>query len=198
MSNPDPDTCSAIWNALENKTIKALMGTVLPSIKVNNKIYIPMIDSPESLDITNIMNRTIPEIKRIDGEILFGDHDSTYNPETHVKVRVLSSQKLPVDLKTGEDSRIQKHKTSFFFLPSKPLKLPKHASNNIDKVVIHIHGGGFVAMSSGSHQNYSRIWANELGIPVISIDYRLAPKWKFPCALIDVWQVYYWLIERGC
>lgn len=103
-----------------------------------------------------------------------------------------------MDLKTGIDCRIPRHKTSFFFLPTKSVKLPKHATNNIDKIIIHIHGGGFVAMSSGSHQNYTRIWANDLGVPVFSIDYRLAPKWKFPAALIDVWQVYYWLIERGC
>lgn len=42
-------------------------------------------------------------------------------------------------------------------------------------VIIHVHGGGFVAMSSGSHQNYTRVWANELGVPIFSIDYRLAP-----------------------
>jgi len=53
-------------------------------------------------------------------------------------------------------------------------------------------------MSSGSHQNYTRIWANETGVPVFSIDYRLSPKWQFPAALNDVWQVYFYLIERGC
>ena len=52
-------------------------------------------------------------------------------------------------------------------------------------------------MSSGSHQNYTRVWANELNVPIFSIDYRLAPKDPFPAALNDVWQVYYWLIEYG-
>lgn len=46
--------------------------------------------------------------------------------------------------------------------------------------MIHIHGGGFVAMSSSSHQSYSRRWANELGIPIFSIDYRLAPEYAYP------------------
>ena len=64
-------------------------------------------------------------------------------------------------------------------------------------VILHIHGGGFVAMSSNSHQNYTRIWANELNIPVFSIDYRLSPESKFPDALNDCWQVYYWLLEEG-
>lgn len=50
-------------------------------------------------------------------------------------------------------------------------------------------------MSSASHQNYSRVWANDLeGIPIISIDYRLSPEYSFPSALNDCWQVYYWLV----
>ena len=113
-------------------------------------------------------------------------------------MRVLSSEKLPIDLNSGEDSRIPKFSTSCFCLPPRPIAIPKQATNTVDKLIIHIHGGGFVAMSSSSHQNYTRIWANELGIPIFSIDYRLAPKWKFPCALVDCWQVYQWLIERGC
>jgi len=42
-------------------------------------------------------------------------------------------------------------------------------------------------MSSGSHQTYTRLWANELEVPIVSIDYRLAPQDQFPVALNDVW-----------
>jgi hormone-sensitive lipase len=34
----------AIWNLMENKVVKGLMGKILPNITVNNKIWIPMID----------------------------------------------------------------------------------------------------------------------------------------------------------
>ncbi|TNV84221.1 hypothetical protein FGO68_gene12045 [Halteria grandinella] len=71
------------------------------------------------------------------------------------------------------------------------------ATKPLDKLIIHIHGGGFISMSSSSHQNYTRIWANETGVPIFSIDYRLSPKHQFPAALNDIWQVYYYLIERG-
>ena len=64
-------------------------------------------------------------------------------------------------------------------------------------MILHIHGGGFVAMSSGSHQSYTRLWANKLNIPVFSVDYRLSPEHNFPDALNDCWQVYYWLMEEG-
>lgn len=54
-------------------------------------------------------------------------------------------------------------------------------------------------MSSGSHQNYTRMWANALpaGVPIVSVDYRLAPQNAFPSAINDVWQVYYWLMAGG-
>ena len=52
-------------------------------------------------------------------------------------------------------------------------------------------------MSSGSHQSYTRVWANETGVPVFSVDYRLAPANAFPAALNDVWQVYYWIVENA-
>ena len=52
-------------------------------------------------------------------------------------------------------------------------------------------------MSSASHQTYTRVWANETGVPVFSVDYRLAPADAFPCALNDVWQVYYWIVQHA-
>ncbi|CAI2385107.1 unnamed protein product [Moneuplotes crassus] len=64
----------------------------------------------------------------------------------------------------------------------------------IPAIVIHIHGGGFVSMSSQSHQAYTRQWTVDTGIPIFSIDYRLAPEDPYPAALNDVWQVYYWVV----
>ena len=52
-------------------------------------------------------------------------------------------------------------------------------------------------MSSGSHQNYTRIWSIDTKIPVFSIDYRLSPKYQFPSAINDVWQAYYYLVENA-
>lgn len=64
----------------------------------------------------------------------------------------------------------------------------------VQAICIHIHGGGFVSMSSASHQAYTRVWAAETGIPIFSIDYRLAPEHAYPAAINDVWQAYYWII----
>jgi hormone-sensitive lipase len=68
-------------------------------------------------------------------------------------------------------------------------------TQNPRAAVIHIHGGGFIAMSASSHENYTRKWANMLEIPLFSIDYRLAPENPYPKALDDVYQAYMWIIK---
>ena len=64
-------------------------------------------------------------------------------------------------------------------------------------LVVHIHGGGFVAMSSKSHQTYSRRWANMIKKPIFSLDYRLAPDDPYPAALDDIWQAYNWIVDNA-
>lgn len=70
---------------------------------------------------------------------------------------------------------------------------PKLFSAKGNVLILHIHGGGFIGMSSRSHQSYTRKWAIMLGIPIFSIDYRLAPEFPYPAALDDCWQAYHWL-----
>ncbi|KOB68682.1 putative hormone-sensitive lipase, partial [Operophtera brumata] len=55
-----------------------------------------------------------------------------------------------------------------------------------DGVLFHCHGGGFVAQSSKSHETYLREWAAKLNVPILSVDYSLAPQAPFPRALDEV------------
>ena len=70
---------------MEHKMIKNMIAKLLPNIKVNEVIWVPFMESQEAFSIDNILNRTLPEIKRVDGgNVLFGDREATFNPETHV------------------------------------------------------------------------------------------------------------------
>jgi hormone-sensitive lipase len=60
------------------------------------------------------------------------------------------------------------------------------------------HGGGFISMSAFSHENYTRAWAIKLGIPVVSVDYSLAPQAPFPQAVNEAFAAYQWCRERLC
>jgi monoterpene epsilon-lactone hydrolase len=61
------------------------------------------------------------------------------------------------------------------------------------KLLINLHGGGFV-MGSGSLIEAIPV-ASATGIPVVAVDYRLAPEHSFPAAVDDVLTVYRTLLE---
>lgn len=123
-----------------------------------------------------------------------------YDCHKYIKVRLLSKKPLNVDLKSGkvktklEDKEQRQPSSCFSFTSGSPKKPAGDASiHHHEAIVLHFHGGGFVAMSSNIHQNYTRRFANELNVPVFSVDYRLSPEHPFPAAVDDCWQVYYWI-----
>ncbi|MBI2375428.1 MAG: alpha/beta hydrolase [Deltaproteobacteria bacterium] len=62
--------------------------------------------------------------------------------------------------------------------------LPLHAPGR-RPVVVYVHGGGFHAMSKDTHWLLGLIFARR-GYVVFNLDYRLAPKHRFPAALEDL------------
>lgn len=65
-----------------------------------------------------------------------------------------------------------------------------------DKVIFHLHGGGFVTGSPESHEVYLRDWANQIpGVPIVSIDYTVAPDVKFPSSLQEALDCYLYLMN---
>uniref|UniRef100_A0A914H190 Hormone-sensitive lipase n=1 Tax=Globodera rostochiensis TaxID=31243 RepID=A0A914H190_GLORO len=63
-------------------------------------------------------------------------------------------------------------------------------------LVIHCHGGGYVATSSKSHETYLRSWAKSLNCPIVSIDYSLAPENPFPRPTEEVLYAYAWILNN--
>ncbi|WP_271896873.1 alpha/beta hydrolase [Candidatus Phyllobacterium onerii] len=52
--------------------------------------------------------------------------------------------------------------------------------------VLFVHGGGFAFCSPETHERCARVLANEIRLPVLVPDYRLAPENPFPAGLHDV------------
>jgi acetyl esterase/lipase len=61
-------------------------------------------------------------------------------------------------------------------------------------LILHAHGGGFIAQSSQSHEIYLKPWCKELKIPIVSIDYSLAPEYPYPRASQECFYVYAWCL----
>jgi acetyl esterase len=62
-------------------------------------------------------------------------------------------------------------------------------------VMVFYHGGGFVIGDLQTHEPYCAEVARQLDIPVISIDYRLAPEHPFPAAPIDCEAATRWIAD---
>lgn len=60
-------------------------------------------------------------------------------------------------------------------------------------VVVFYHGGGFVAGSIGSHAGLAAEISRGLDLPVVSVEYRLAPEHKWPAAPDDAEAAARWI-----
>lgn len=64
-------------------------------------------------------------------------------------------------------------------------------------VLLYLHGGGFTIGSIATHDVLCRQLAHLAGCAVVSLDYRLAPEYKFPTAIHDAWDALQWLHQHG-
>jgi acetyl esterase/lipase len=62
-----------------------------------------------------------------------------------------------------------------------------------DGALLWIHGGGYVGGRAAMDQDLCARFASELGILVVSVEYRLAPEHPFPAPLDDCFAVLQWL-----
>lgn len=64
-------------------------------------------------------------------------------------------------------------------------------------VVVFYHGGGFILGSIDTHAGLAAEMARELDLPVVSVEYRLAPDHKWPAAPDDAEAAARWIAENG-
>lgn len=75
---------------------------------------------------------------------------------------------------------------------------PLSALKKLDKVVLDIPGGGFVAMDPRNHDDKLMGWAGKSGLPVLSLDYKKAPEFPYPYALNECYDAYHTIVAtRG-
>ncbi len=68
--------------------------------------------------------------------------------------------------------------------------------NDLKKVCLFVHGGGWVQGNLDTHDYLCRKIAKICEVNVLAVDYRLAPEHEFPIPLNDVNYVYNWCCER--
>ncbi|WP_167856690.1 alpha/beta hydrolase [Hymenobacter aquaticus] len=65
------------------------------------------------------------------------------------------------------------------------------------RVLLYLHGGGYVLGSLNTHRSLVGALAQRCGMYALAIDYRKAPEHPFPAALDDALLAYRWLLRQG-
>lgn len=71
------------------------------------------------------------------------------------------------------------------------------AHDKVAPALVYYHGGGYVTGSLDTHDSICRTLANEVKCTVISIDYRLAPEYKFPAGVEDCYDALDWIATHA-
>lgn len=109
-------------------------------------------------------------------------------PDEMIRIRILSNE-----IRQGMQDldNLQTYETPIPFFNNLNQTIYKPQSKNL---ILHVHGGGFIAHSSKSHEIYLKPWCKELKVPIVSIDYSLAPEHAFPRASEECFYVYVWCL----
>ena len=63
--------------------------------------------------------------------------------------------------------------------------------------ILFIHGGGYVLGNAKMNDATCNAYVKDLGVTVVSVDYRLAPKHPYPAPLDDCYEAWRWLVDNA-
>ena len=81
--------------------------------------------------------------------------------------------------------------------PAIPIRIYRPEQRSAPAAVYSVHGGGFIAGDLETEHASNVVLARELGIVVVSVDYRLAPETPFPGGLEDVYAGLVWTAKNA-
>lgn len=81
--------------------------------------------------------------------------------------------------------------------PAAPAEWLRPPSAEPGRVVLYLHGGGYVIGSPRSHRHLAAAIAAAAGATALLLDYRLAPEHPYPAAVEDATAAYRWLLDQA-
>ena len=97
----------------------------------------------------------------------------------------------PVDIGRAEDHTVPGASGDV------PIRIYSQATEAALPVVVYLHGGGWTIGDIDNYDQVCRKLAIASGLTVVSVDYRLAPEYTFPCAVEDAYAVTRWIAEHS-
>ncbi|XP_077431104.1 LOW QUALITY PROTEIN: hormone-sensitive lipase [Vanacampus margaritifer] len=177
--NLDVHFWKTFWNVTETEVLSSLASMTSVPVKVNRALSVPPVPFDLPLAANHRASVTIPP------------------PSAHIGTAPVQMRLISYDLREGQDSETLLSLTRSdagaisLSLGLKTKRLPSSPC-----LLIHFHGGGFVAQTSKSHEPYLKSWSHDLGVPILSVDYSLAPEAPFPRALEECFYAYCWALRN--
>ncbi|XP_061675268.1 hormone-sensitive lipase isoform X2 [Syngnathoides biaculeatus] len=177
--NLDVHFWKTFWNITETEVLSSLASMTSAPVKVNRALSVPPVPFELPLAANHQASVTIPP------------------PSAHIGAAPVQMRLISYDLREGQDSETLLSLTRSdagaisLSLGMKTKRLPSSPY-----LLIHFHGGGFVAQTSKSHEPYLKSWSQDLGVPILSVDYSLAPEAPFPRALEECFYAYCWAVRN--
>lgn len=75
--------------------------------------------------------------------------------------------------------------------------VPSELAEGPAPVLLFFHGGGFLYGDLDTHDAPCRVLAEQSGVPVLSVAYRLAPEAAFPTAFDDAEAAHRWVVDHA-
>ncbi|KAM8846695.1 hormone-sensitive lipase isoform 3-T3 [Synchiropus picturatus] len=177
--NLDVHFWKTFWNITETEVLSSLTSMTSTQVKVNRALSVPPVPFDLPLAANHQASVTIAP------------------PSAHIGSAPIRMRLISYDLREGQDSETllslcrSEGGPISLSLGLKTKRLPSSPC-----LVVHFHGGGFVAQTSKSHEPYLKSWSQSLGVPILSVDYSLAPEAPFPRALEECFYAYCWALRN--
>ncbi|XP_055328702.1 hormone-sensitive lipase-like [Paramacrobiotus metropolitanus] len=161
--------CKAFWSISESRFWDPIHWYLLPKIDLNREFSIP----PDSF--------VLPHCDT-------GADVTVSPPVCHIGLRPVQCRLMSAGIREGQ-----------LFIDNndgvKSFKLPGRVQPKSEVLLFHLHGGGFISQSSKACDLYLREWTKEIGVPLLSIDYTLAPEAPYPRAIEECFFAYCWALK---
>ncbi|XP_072835596.2 hormone-sensitive lipase isoform X1 [Pogona vitticeps] len=176
--NLDVHFWKSFWNLTEMELLASLASMTSSQVRLSRALSVP----PHSFDLPLVADPKLTV--------------TITPPVAHTGPGPVHMRLISHELREGQESE----ELCNLLRPEGPLALElRWRTKPLPRspyLVVHFHGGGFVAQTSKSHEPYLKAWAQELGAPILSIDYSLAPEAPFPRALEECFYAYCWALKN--
>lgn len=105
-----------------------------------------------------------------------------------------SAAKAAIDMAARYGVKLEE--TTLSGVPAWVLTPANLSSEKADKIIFHIHGGGYILGHGAAGTGEAILMAAHEGYKIVSVDYRMAPEHPYPAAIDDAFKAYRALLEK--